>query len=170
MLRSSNYAAVAALSLLSSLTVGCASDDEEESSAPCNALENDGPDVTPAFVTEGTIPEGGTIENGTYEQTGLELYPDSGKTLPPNVRTYFAVFDFSAGVLEAIVGQRLGDDEQNARYSATYATSGTTLTLEYTCPGENVERPQFTAKENELRLYYRIADDTGTGEIVLTKR
>jgi hypothetical protein len=136
---------------------------------PCNALVNDGPNVMPELLTAGTTPMGGTIEDGTYEQTGFDYYPDSGTTLAPDPRTLSGVFEFTAGSLEAVVGQSIGSDEATDRYSADYVATGTELTLTYSCP-QGVERPSFTATPTEVRLFYRIADDTGTAEAILTKR
>lgn len=160
---------VSFLVALGALT-GC-SDDDPPPDEPCNALVNDGPGVMPELLTAGTTPMGGTIEDGTYEQTGLEYYPDSGTSLAPDPRTLSGVFEFSAGSLQAIVGQSLGTDQRTDRYSTDYGASGTELTLRYSCPEQGfVERPSFTATPTEVRLFYRIADDTGTAEVILTKR
>ena len=149
---------------------GC-SDDEPPPDEPCNALVNDGPGVRPELLTAGTTPMGGTIEDGTYEQTGLEYYPDSGESLLPDPRTISGVFEFTAGSLQAIVGQTLGTDRLTDRFSTDYAASETELTLTYSCPEPGVvERPSFTATPTEVRLFYRIASDSGTAEIILTKR
>jgi hypothetical protein len=151
-------------------TLACSSDDPP-AGEECNALANDGPDVTPELVTAGTPPTGGTIEDGQYEQTGFVYYPDSGVTLPPDFRTLSAVFEFTDGSLEAVVDQALGGDARTDRYSAAYAGEGSLLTLTYGCPIEGVvEQPAFTATPTEVRLVYRIANNTGTGELVLTKR
>jgi hypothetical protein len=148
---------------------GCSADPPPDE--PCNALVNDGPSVMPELLTAGTMPMGGTIEDGTYEQTGLDYYPDSGATLVPDPRTLSGIFEFTAGSLQAIVGQSLGSDVRTARYSADYAASGAELTLTYSCPDATVvERPSFTATPTEVRLYYGIADDMGTAEVILTKR
>jgi hypothetical protein len=149
---------------------GC-SDDDPPAAEPCNALDNDGPAVMPELVTAGTMPMGGTIEDGRYEQTALEYYPDSGTTLAPDPRTLSGVFEFAAGFLQAVVGQSIGADERDDRYSTDYEAAGTELTLTYSCPKQGVvERPSFTATPTEVRLFYRIADDTGTAEVILTKR
>jgi hypothetical protein len=109
---------------------------------------------------------GGTIADGIYEQTGFDIYPDPGVTLAPDPRTLSGIFEFSSGSLEAVVTATFVD-----RFSASYSASGTELTLEYSCPDSSVvERPQFTATESEIRLFYRIADDMATGEVILTKR
>jgi hypothetical protein len=152
------------------LAFGC-SDDPEPADGPCNDLVNDGPDVTPELVTAGTIPMGGTIADGQYEQTSFEYYPDQGVTVVPDPRTLSAVFEFSSGALEAVVGSTFADEEQTQHFSASYSESGTELTLEYRCPDPDVvERPQFTATDTEVRLFYRIADDMATAEVTLTKR
>jgi hypothetical protein len=150
----------------------CSSDDGDDGDGgPCNALENDGPDVTPALLTSGTTPAGGVIADGVYEQTGLDFYPDPGSTFSPDPRTFSGIFEIAGDALEAIVSAALGSDAREDRYSAAYATSGTRITLSYSCPDASiVERAEYSATETELRLYYRIADDTGTAEIVLTKR
>jgi hypothetical protein len=155
---------------------GCSSDDDGGGSGggdhgACNALENDGPDVTPDLLTSGTTPRGGIIPDGIYEQTGLAFYPDAGATLPPDPRTFSGVFEIAGDSLEAVVAYALGDDERESRYSATYVTSGTRFTLDYSCPDASIrEISEYTATETELRLFYRVAEDTGTAEIVLTKR
>ena len=152
------------------LAFGC-SDDPEPADGPCNALVNDGPDVTPEEVTAGTTPMGGTIADGQYEQTAFEYYPDQGVILVPDPRTLSAVFEFSSGALEAVVGSTFADEEQTQHFSASYSASGTELTLEYSCPDPDVlERPQFTATDTEVRLFYRVADDMATAEVTLTKR
>jgi hypothetical protein len=149
---------------------GC-SEDEAPPDEPCNALVNDGPGVMPELLTAGTTPMGGTIEDGTYEQTGLEYYPDSGESIAPDPRTLSGVFEFTAGSLQAIVGQALGTEQRTDRYSTDYAASGLELTLTYSCPEQGVvERPRFTATPTEVRLFYRIASDSGTAEVILTKR
>jgi len=149
---------------------GC-SDDDPPPDEPCNALVNDGPGVTPELLTAGTMPMGGTIEDGLYEQTGFDIYPDSGSTVPPDPRTLSGIFEFTAGSLQAIVGQALGSHVRADRYSADYEASGTELTLTYGCPEQGViERPNFTATPAEVRLFYRIASDSGTAEVILTKR
>jgi hypothetical protein len=150
-------------------TFGCG--DDPEPSAPCNELMNDGPDVAPELLTAGTTPMGGTIIDGQYEQTGFDYYPDPGVTIPPELRTFSGVFEFVSGSLETVVGRIFADEEQTDRFSASYAASGTELTLTYSCPRDDVvERPQFTATDSEVRLFYRIADDMATIEVVLTKR
>jgi hypothetical protein len=152
-------------------TLGCSDDPESEPSGPCNELVNDGPDVNPELVTAGTTPMGGTIADGIYEQTAFDIYPDPGVTVFPDPRTLSGIFEFSSGSLEAVVGSTLADDEQTSRFSASYSGSGTELTLEYSCPDSSVvEQPEFTATESEIRLFYRIADDQATGEVILTKR
>lgn len=114
---------------------------------------------------------GGTIEDGRYVQTGLDYYPDPGETVPPDPRTLSAVFELEAGALEAVVGASLGDEERSDTFSATYSVSGTVLTLTYSCPDPGViERPNYTATAGELRLFYRIAEETATAEVVLTKQ
>lgn len=151
------------------LLLGCS--DDPEPSSPCNDLVNDGPDVTPEIVSAGTTPMGGTIVEGQYEQTGFDTYPDPGVTVIPDPRTFSAVFEFSSGSLEAVVGSTFGDDEQTDHFSASYSVSGTVLTLDYSCPDESVvEHPEFTATDSEVRLFYRVADDMATAEVILTKR
>lgn len=157
------------LSLLAALGAGACSTDADDE--PCNALENDGPDVIPRFLTSGTTPMGGAIADGTYEQTGLDFYPDEGVTLPPDPRVFSAVFKIAGHSLNAITGEALGEQETESRYSAKYDSSDTHITLNYTCPEAGfIERGLFTATETELRLYYRVMDDTATAEIILTKR
>ncbi len=150
---------------------GCSDDDPAADPAECNALVNDGPGVIPVMRTAGTTPMGGTIEDGRYEQTALDYYPDTGETVSPDPRTLSAIFELEAGTLEAIVGATLGDQEQSDRFSATFETSGTELTLTYSCPDASaVEHPEYTATPTELRLFYRIGNDTATAEVVLTKQ
>lgn len=151
------------------LALGCSDDDPEPSD--CNALENDGPDVTPELRSAGTTPMGGAIVDGQYEQTGFDMIADPGVTIFPEPRTFSAVFEFSSGSLEAVVGSTFVDDEQTDHFSAAYSASGTTLTLDYSCPDESVvEHPEFTATDSEVRLFYRIGNDTATAEVILTKR
>lgn len=148
--------------------LGCGS---EEPLGVCNELANDGPEVTPEFVTAGTTPMGGTIVEGTYELTSYDFFPDEGATITPAASSYSGVFVFSSGSLQAVTGNIVADEERSGHVSAAYAASGTELTLAYSCPDDTiVEQPQFTATESELRLYYRIANDTGTLEATLTKR
>jgi hypothetical protein len=163
--RSSSYFAL----VCGFLALGC-SDDPEPSE--CNALENDGPEVTPELVTSGTTPMGGTIVDGQYEQTGFDFYPDEGVSLIPEPRTYSGVFEFTSGSLEAVVSSTfVDDDEQTDHFSASYSAAGTVLTLRYSCPDDSVvESPEFTATDSEVRLFYRVADDTATTELILTKR
>ena len=165
--RSSAYLAL----VCSLFAFGCSDDDSDPSSSTCNALENDGPDVTPELQSAGTTPMGGTIVDGQYEQTGFDMVADPGVTLFPEPRTFSAVFEFASGSLEAVVGSTFVDDEQTDRFSASYSASGTVLRLDYSCPDESVvEQPQFTATDSEVRLFYRIADDMATAEVILTKR
>jgi len=150
-------------------TLGCSDDDD--SPDPCNTLTNSGPPVTPEIVTSGTTPRGGPIADGTYEQTALQYRGDSGVMLEPDARTFASVFEFEGGSVEMVVGKTLGGVWDEDRYSATYTTSGTELTLRYTCPDDStIERPEYTATETGLRLYYRIVDETATAEVTLTKR
>jgi hypothetical protein len=155
------------------LLAGCSDDDSSSTPTPgsCNDLTNDGPGVNAVVRTAGTTPMGGTIEDGRYLQTGLDYYADPGETVPPDLRTLSAVFELEAGALEAVVGASIGEDEQSDTFSATYSASGTVLTLTYSCPDPSVsERPNFTATPSELRLFYRIADETATAEVILTKQ
>jgi hypothetical protein len=148
--------------------LGCSADDSED---VCNTLTNSGPPVTPQIVSSGTTPEGGRIEDGTYEQTALDYRADPGETLEPDERTFSSIFVFEAGSVEMVIGKTLGGIWDEERYSATYATSGTEITFRYTCPDDGtIERPEYTATETGLRLYYRIVDDTATAEVTLTKR
>lgn len=150
-------------------TLGCADDPEPDE--PCNELVNDGPEVTPELLTAGTTPMGGTIIDGQYEQTGFDYYPDPGVTLPPEPRTFSGVFEFASGALEAVTGATFVEDAETGRFSASYAASGTELTLTYSCPRNDVvEQPQFSATDSEVRLFYRVADDMATVELILTKR
>jgi hypothetical protein len=149
---------------------GCSSVDEPEPAPPCNDLVNDGPAVTPVLRTAGTTPMGGTIDDGRYAQTGFDYYPDEGETLQSDPRTLSSIFEFSQGSLEVVVGASAGGQSDGERFSTSYAASGTTLTLTYSCPNSIVERPEFTATPSELRLFYRIAEETGTAEIILTKQ
>ena len=149
---------------------GC-SDDDPAPLPPCNDLVNDGPVVTPVLLTAGTTPMGGTIEDGRYEQTGFDYYPNPGETLPPDPRRLSSVFVFADGSLEVVITASVGDATQSEHFSATYATSATVATLTYSCPNAGiVERPDFTATPSELRLFYPIGSDTGTAEIILTKQ
>ena len=149
---------------------GC-SDDDAAPIPPCNDLVNDGPDVRPVLVTAGTTPMGGTIEDGRYAQTGFDYYPNPGETLTADPRTLSSVFVFTDGTLEVVITASVGDATQGGHFSATYATAGTVATLTYSCPNAGiVERPDFTATPSELRLFYPIETDTGTGtaEVILT--
>lgn len=154
---------------------GCSSDDDDGGggggSGRCNSLENDGPDVTPELLTSGTTPMGGLIADGTYEQTGLDFYPDPGATITPDPRTFSGVFAIAGNSLKAVVASALGEGETENRYSASYSTSGTEITLDYSCPDASVvEIAEYSATETELRLFYRVSNDTGTAELVLTRR
>jgi hypothetical protein len=137
----------------------------------CNSIVNDGPEVIPELVAAGTTPMGGTIEDGQYEHTAFDYYADPGGTVPFDQRSLSAVFEFNAGSFAAVVAQSLGSQSRTDRFAGNYGTSGTVLTLTYICPNEGtVELPSYTATPAEIRLFYRIANDTATGEIVLVKR
>jgi hypothetical protein len=114
---------------------------------------------------------GGTIVDGTYELASYDFFPDEGATIMPAASSYSGVFLFASGALQAVTGNVVADEERSGHVSAAYGASGTELTLAYNCPDDTlVEKPQFTATDSEVRLYYRVYDDTATLEATLTKR
>src|SRR5262245_34759304 len=166
------FVRVSLLCLALASLAGCSDDGGESTpTEACNDLVHEGPDVITATGTTAPTPMGGTIANGIYLTTAVIRYPDPGVSLPPDPLTRSGTFELDSGTLQAVTRSSFGDEEQITRYVAAYGATGTELTMTYVCPGEGlVQRSTFTATPNQLRLLYRVSNDRGTAELVLTKQ
>jgi hypothetical protein len=89
---------------------------------------------------------GGTIVDGTYVLTKIELYNGRTDTGPPHQETWL----FSAGTV-----QILEQDPTVATFSGTYTTKGNTFTLTFTCPPSfagGMAAGSYTATATELQI------------------
>lgn len=118
--------------------------------AACNAVE---PRAEP--VTTGVDPtpypnfEGGTIEPGTYVAVRIALHDDDVSVAPG---VLFPGLDETL-VIDATTVQAVNVDGATAmRWSARWATLGTTLRWARTCPDREVVELGYTATETELRI------------------
>ncbi len=110
----------------------------------CNALVNGG-----TVISKTTHPEptptmtGGPLVDGTYFLTAMDKY--NGKV---GSNTHKETLVFSGGRVESVNLQSDKPGEQRA--SGTYSTSGTTLTLNITCPVTATLNSPYTATPTQI--------------------
>jgi hypothetical protein len=98
----------------------------------CNALLNDGTTVTVMQVaSDMPAPVGGTVVSGTYHRTSWIRYTGVGGPSGAGTETDRTTAYFSGGNFQIV--QSIGGGS-NLYFNGTYATSGTTFTLQRVCP------------------------------------
>jgi hypothetical protein len=70
------------------------------------------------------------------------------------------VQDITATELQSLLEVSLPGASREARGSATYASSGTTLTVTSSCPARAVSDLSYTATDSDLTLFYMFSPDT----------
>jgi hypothetical protein len=88
---------------------------------------------------------GGTIESGTYFQTQQLYYQGSTNYSPTDVHQTTAIFDASQGTITLLIGPN--------EFEGTYSTSGTVLTMNFTCPMQGQLMDPYTYAGGTLTLY-----------------
>lgn len=113
----------------------------------CNSLTNGG-----AFIPEtagvGTFPTpaGGSTADGIYELTKFEIFPPG--SVDPHKRKQTIKL---AGNQVEFVNHQEGEAEE--RGAGTFATSGTELSVNFTCPGAQSLKLGYTATASTLVLF-----------------
>jgi hypothetical protein len=103
--------------------------------AGCNNLANTAPSVQEENVsTAPPTPKGGTIPDGKYFLTAAKVYTGPGGASGPTAVTDQLTDVVSAGTFQYVEAVT-GGTGSGGVYSGTIATSGTTLTLTFTCGG-----------------------------------
>jgi hypothetical protein len=129
--------------------LGCSDDSKRpnaEKNPVCNDLINDGPEVRYVTLPDlAPTPEGGTIAPGAYELSALTLYSASS-AVPEDVVS--AVMTVGDDTMQHVTN-RQGEE---TRYTSTFETSDTNLTITDTCPAKNVNTVAYTATASELRM------------------
>ena len=144
---------------------GCKSDDDDSSAAVCNALVNDGPSVTSTIVhDDAPVPAGGTLKAGTYTLSAFTFFGDEAITAGLGTVTEQEVIQVSGSTLQTV---QLSKGVET-RFTATFSTSGSTLSSTETCPDTDQGSIEFTATDTELRLY--VTTSSVTAEATFTKR
>jgi hypothetical protein len=101
-------------------------------------------------------PAGGTIADGTYHLTKWEIYP------PGSVDAYMRTetWVISGGALQAVSHK---DSDPDKRSAGTFSPSGSTLTLNVTCPGTATLSTTYTATPTTIQFF-----ETGSDQEVHT--
>ncbi len=91
-------------------------------------------------------PMGGTIQDGVYFLTSFNVYSPAQAD------------DHSRAWLIEIAGNKIAtvnvsDNDPRRLPAGTFTTSGSTLTLQLTCPGAMSKSLPYTATANEIRLF-----------------
>jgi hypothetical protein len=159
-----NLVATAAAALLASVLAGCggsANGNPDAGNPPsdgaCNTVSNAAPLVT-HVARSGAVPAmtGGTIENGTYFLTAMELY--NGRTTSNDHQETWVVAN---GVLQA--ASKSGTSPL-VNSTGTLVTSGNQLTINVSCPGTaSVTGNSYTATPTQFRvIFFDGPDDVRT--------
>jgi hypothetical protein len=104
---------------------------------------------------------GGTIAEGEYVISALRIYSQTRPAPPSVVKAVMSI--------EGTTMQQVGDrDGEERRYTSTFTVSGTTVSIEDTCPQSNLDTPSFNATPTSLSLFSESQGEVF--EIEFTKR
>lgn len=146
------------------LTVSCGSGSGDHTNE-CNTLVDDAPVVTPTAIADSpAAPAGGTIADGTYVLSVLTLHTGPGGSTQTTGGQASAVFQIQGMTMQQ-VGTAGGEEK---RYTSTFVTSGSTVTMTDSCPMPKTESHSFTATATEFHIFDMLP--TGTAEQVYSRR
>lgn len=147
------------LAISSLVTAACGGSDEEPGGGSgtdpvdCGTHANDGQSV-PEMAGVGAMPAaaGGTIVDGTYHLTGWEIYP------PGSVDAYLRkqTWVIANGTLRSV---SQNDSDPERRNGGTFTTSGTTMTLNVSCPQTGTISTEYTATPTSISFLQMDAVD-----------
>lgn len=99
----------------------------------CSSLGNTAPVVAEQNVASAPpTPAGGTIADGTYFLTAAKVFTGAGGATGPTGVTYQMDSKWAGGAFE-YVEAITGGTGAGGKYAGTYATSGTAITITFTC-------------------------------------
>ncbi len=127
-------------------SVGCSGSGSTGGAGPCNTLVNNAPMVS-KNVNAGAAPTmtGGTLMDGTWFLTRMDRYNNSTGS-----STHRETWVFSGSQAQIVTDK--STDATQKHFSATYAISGSTLTLSVTCPMQLTLMSAFTATATTLQV------------------
>ena len=160
---------------------GAAGGDGGTTAPRCNELTMDGVPVVQRAVVEGPPPHtpgGGTIATGRYYFGSSTIYRSGSCVVYSSDDTTVArgVYEFSAtsptaGTAESLVINGVGEE---SRVSATYTTTGTSITFQLMCrsvgsglqrysAGQSTGVASYTATGGEFREYHNVNSGADAG-------
>jgi hypothetical protein len=130
---------------------------------PCNTIANDAPVVnTTEIAAEPPAPQGGTIADGTYWATALDIY--TGPTGPAGVTGTSQMTTLIQGDTVQIVSSG-----QPTRRTVTLTTADASFTSVDTCPDSQMSQGAYTATPTTLTIFLPGGtDDAGARTVVET--
>jgi hypothetical protein len=130
---------------------------------PCNTIANDAPVVnTTEVAADPPTPQGGTIADGTYWQTALDIY--TGPTGPAGVTGTSQMTALIQGETAQLVSSG-----QPTRRTVTLATADASFTSVDTCPDSQMSQGAYTATPTTLTIFLPGGtDDAGARTVVET--
>jgi hypothetical protein len=136
----------------------------DDAGPPCNTIANDAPVVNVTQVAaDPPTPMGGTIVNGTYWQTSLEIYTG------PDGPTGTTGTSQSTALIEGETVQLVQSPGQPARRTITLTTADGGFTSSDTCPDSQSSQGGYTATATTLTIFLPGGtDDAGARTVVET--
>ncbi len=130
---------------------------------PCNTIANDAPVVnTTEIAADPPAPQGGTIADGTYWATALDIY--TGPTGPAGVTGTSQMTTLIQGETVQIVSSG-----QPTRRTVTLTTADASFTSVDTCPDSQMSQGAYTATTTTLTIFLPGGtDDAGPRTVVET--
>jgi hypothetical protein len=143
----------------------------------CSSITNAAPAVTTEVADSSTPPTGtgGTIVSGTYYVTKVTSYGGAAQCagLTVSGETVVTAQGTSGSSLGVITYNIPGFGSATQTTSASYTTSGSTVTFTSTCPTSDagISQPSYTATSTTLTLIEpAVLSQCGTAVEVLTKQ
>jgi hypothetical protein len=136
-----------------------ATDSGADSGGACNDLVNGAPESTSSTIM-GDAPTalGGTIADGTYFQTELNVYDPAGPAQAPSPSGLKVTLAIKGNLMTSI--QTLPDDS-TATFAETFVVSNTDLNRTLTCPKPGPDLQATYSVEGSILTFYET--DPGSG-------
>jgi hypothetical protein len=116
----------------------------------CNNLVNDAPTVSyTALASPAPTPAGGEISDGTYYLAAVTVFFGINGSKMPVQSTAQMVMTIQGNTMQTVAVV----DGQEKAFTTTFSISGSTLTMNVTCPVPNISTHLFTARPTDLRIY-----------------
>jgi hypothetical protein len=137
--------------------------DAGDAGPPCNTIANTAPvvDVT-QIAADPPAPHGGTIADGTYWETSLDIY--TGPAGPAGMTGTSQTTALIQGTTVQLVS-----DGQPTRRTITLTTADAGFTSIDSCPGSQISQGGYTATPTKLTIFLAGGtDDAGARTVVET--